>query len=303
MRATLGTTYRSLLNNLNRSSIRLEELRVQGATGKRMTRPSDDPAAIRPVLNARGQIRSAERFLGTIGTAMDRFNTMDSHLEQVETLMVRAKETLVAAGNGAMNQADLNTLADQIRQARDEMVALGNAKVDGKYIFAGYAESTLPFSGSPVVYNGDDGQTELEIGPGDRVPVNLTGNALFMGDADFDGVTDPGGVQIFQTLDQIEADLRAGNPSAALGRMDLLDGGADQVRGLRAKMGNIASRVESAITNMEDVRIDMKEVLSRYEDADFIETVTNLNQQEIAFKAALEVTSQVSRLSILDYMR
>lgn len=303
MRATLGTTYRSLLNNLTRSSLRLEELRVQGATGKKMSKPSDNPSGIRPVLNARGQIRSAERFLGTMGTATDRLSTMDSHLEQMENLMVRAKETLVSAGSGVLNQKDLDTLADQIKLVKDEMVSLGNAKVEGKYIFAGYAEDTQPFSGSPVIYNGDDGRTELEIGPGEKVVVNLTGNNLFMGDADNDGVTDPGKVDIFQTLDQIEADLRAGNTSAALGQLANLDTGADQARGLRAQMGNVAARVENAMMNMEDIRIDMKEILSRYEDADFIETITNLTQQETAFKGALEITSQVSRLTILDYMR
>lgn len=303
MRATLGTTYRSLLNNLSRSTARLEELRVQGATGKKMAKPSDNPSGIRPVLNARGQIRSAERFLGTMGAAMDRLNTMDSQLEQLENLMVRAKETLVSAGNGSMSAADLETLADQVKLVKEEMVSLGNTKIDGKYIFAGYSEDVQPFSGSPITYNGDNGGTELEIGPGERVVVNLTGNSLFMGDSDGDGVTDPGNVDIFQTLDSIEVALRAGDPGTALSQMGALDTGADHARGLRAGMGNVAARVENAMTNMEDVRIDMKEVLARFENADFIETVTNLTQQETAFKAALEITSQVSRLTILDFMR
>jgi flagellar hook-associated protein 3 FlgL len=54
---------------------------------------------------------------------------------------------------------------------------------------------------------------------------------------------------------------------------------------------------------MEDVRIDMQAMLSRYEDADLVETITNMTMQETAFKAALDITSRVSRLSILDYMR
>jgi flagellar hook-associated protein 3 FlgL len=34
-----------------------------------------------------------------------------------------------------------------------------------------------------------------------------------------------------------------------------------------------------------------------------VETITNMTMQETAFKAALDITSRVSRLSILDYMR
>lgn len=295
MRATLSTTYRSMLNNLNRSNLRLEDLRLQAATGKRMVKPSDDPSGIRPVLNARGEIRSSERFLRTMGTATDRMNVMDGQLAQVENLMVRAKETLVASGNGALGPTDLTTLADQIRQVKEEMTALGNSQVDGKYIFSGFSETTRPFDGAPIAYQGDSNRIFLEIGPGEKVPVNLTGDALFLGA--------PGGVNIFETLDEIEAALRAGDSGAALSRMDALDTGADQTRRLRSEMGNIAARVENAIFNMEDMRINMKEVLARYEDADFIDTVTNLTLQETAFRAALEVTSQVSRISILDYMR
>ncbi|RMF48121.1 MAG: flagellar hook-associated protein 3, partial [Deltaproteobacteria bacterium] len=56
MRATMGTTYRSLIGNLNRINYRLEDLRVQAASGKKLQRPSDDPSAIRPTLFARSDI-------------------------------------------------------------------------------------------------------------------------------------------------------------------------------------------------------------------------------------------------------
>ncbi len=303
MRATLSATYRTLLNNLDKNSSRLNDLRVTTATGKRMQKPSDDPSAIRPVLNARGQIRSSDRFLRTLGTASDRLQTMDTQLNDIENLMIRTKEIVVASGNGSLNSQDLQTLADQIRLVKDELVALGNTKVSGKYIFAGFSENTPPFDGTPGTYFGDNGAVEFEIGPGEKVPVNLTGNDLFLGDFNFDGATDPGGVDLFQTLDDIQAALTANDPNTALAQLDQVDAGLDQVIGFRAKMGNVAQRVDNATLSMEDVKIDMTEMLSRYEDADIIATITDLSQQETAFKAALEVTSKVSQITILDYLR
>lgn len=296
MRATLTTTYRSLLANLTHSSTRLEDLRVQAATGKRVSKPSDDPSAIRPMLDTRGQIRSSERFLRTLGTAGDRLNILDTHLERVENLMVRAKESLVYAGNGSLSQPDLKTLGNQMRQMKEELLAVANANVDGKYIFSGFSEDVMPYpTGTPGEFAGDDNKIELEIGPGEKVAVNLTGSEIF---------GDPGtGKDMWQLFDDMIAALEAGDSAAALAEMDNLDRAADYARGQRSLMGNLAQRVDNAQLNMEDMRIDMKSMLSRLEDADILETLTNMTMQETALKAALDVTSRVSRLSILDYMR
>lgn len=308
MRATLSTTYRSMLSNLNKNSTRLSDLQVMGATGKRMTKPSDDPSGIRPVVNARGQIRSSERFLQTMGTAMDRFDTTDTQLSELRNLMIRAKELLVGAGNLAMSDQDLRIFGQQARLLKDEMVAIGNTQINGKYVFAGFAEGTVPFDGTPGVYNGDDGAIEFEIGPGEKVAVNLTGNNLFLGDFNFDGATDPGGVDLFQVFDNIIAALDPAfpgtpNPNAALAEMNNLDRGADQVSRFRSGMGNLGARIENSMIGMEDASIEMQKVLSRYEDADIVKVLSDMTQQETAFKAALEITARVSKLTILDYVR
>jgi flagellar hook-associated protein 3 FlgL len=299
MRATLTTTYRSLLANMTQSNTRLEELRLQAATGKKVTKPSDDPSAIRPMLNARGQIRASDRFLDTMGIAGERLDVLDTHLERVESVMVRAKETLVYAGNGSLSEADLKTLGNQMQLMKDELLALANSSVDGKYLFSGYKEDTPPYSGDPVAYAGDNGAFELEIGPGEKVRVNLTGPELFGNPAPLD----PDSSDIWGLFDDMTAALHAGDSEAALEKMDYLDTAANQIRTQRSQMGNLAQRVDSAKLNMEDVRIDMEAMLSRYEDADLVETITNMTMQETAFKAALDITSRVSRLSILDYMR
>lgn len=54
--------------------------------------------------------------------------------------------------------------------------------------------------------------------------------------------------------------------------------------------------------HLEGVRIDLEQILSRYEDADILAVLTEIMQTETAFEGALKVTAQVSRLSILDYM-
>ncbi len=336
MKATEGTTYRMLQTNLGRVSSRLEELRIQGATGTKLNKPSDDPSAIRPVLTTRTQLMHTDRYIETMGVTSDTMETTDGHLSHVENIMQRIKEITINAINGAMSQEDLDTFADEVANMKAELLDAANAQVDGKYIFSGYSETTKPFventgytaagyvqgdsSTWPYFYAGDPNPTELEITPGERLETNLTGNDLFMGINNSDMQTngpsppaiyasDAGRIDLFSVLTRTEEALRAGNiddPAGPGGGLEakLTDQelAANQSRRLRSQLGNRATRVETATLHQENVRIDLQQILSRYQDADAIETFNDIIKQETAYKAALNITAKVSEISILNYL-
>jgi flagellar hook-associated protein 3 FlgL len=81
-----------------------------------------------------------------------------------------------------------------------------------------------------------------------------------------------------------------------------LEGAAEQNRRLRSQLGNRTNLVQTTLDDQQGVNTDLKQILSRYQDADAIEAFNNITQQETAFQAALSVTGQVSQLSILDYI-
>ena len=419
MRATQTTTYRSLQAFLDRTSDKLASLQLQAATGKRMNRPSDDPTAISPVLSARTQIQSSDRYIETIATGLDRIDNSDGYLDSLENTMVRMKEINIATINGALSDVDMNTFADEVHQLRASLIDSANAQVDGKYIYAGFAEKTEPFtlnsaydpdlydeadpSTYPVLYHGDSGQVEFEIAPNELIRVNALGNEFMMGDFDHDGAVDSGSQDIFVLVTQLEEALRAGSspqmasittpyssgppvvaqvqeldfsatriapgrsltlnidgsdytytnstgatlsgsglaaamagmaiPNYALAStapatltltqtagneadiepisltnntleelMTPFEKAADQVRGQRSFSGNIGKRLETASSHMEQIKIDMETFRSRFEDADILETITEMEKQQQSFQAALSVTGKVSELSILNYL-
>lgn len=341
MKATEGTTYRMLQTNLGRVTTELENLRIMGATGTKLNKASDDPSAIRPVLTTRTQIMHTDRYLETMGVTSDKMAATDGYLENIENILQRVKEITVNSINGINTPQDMAIFADEIAQMEQELLDTANGKVDGKYLFAGYAENTIPFVKNdlynpdpailipppydpsdsttwPYLYNGTPNPTELEITPGEKLESNLTGNDLFLGvsnqnwiDATAAGIpieSDPGRIDIFSVLRRTQEALRAGNiDDLALEGGGLqqnltdLDTAADQNRRLRSQLGNRASRVDAAMLHQEDVRIDLHQILSRYQDADAIETFNAIIQQETALQAALSITSKVSQISILDY--
>ncbi len=329
MKVTEASTYRLMNTNLNRITTTLQDLRNQGATGRKLNNPSDDPSSIRPVLTARTQIRHTERYLETMGVTLDKMQATDGHLEHIENIMQRAKEIAINAVNSSLSESDLATLADEVNHLREELLDVGNAMIDGKYIFAGFAETTRPFVANdlydpalydptdratwPYLYQGDNNPTELEITPNEYLQANLTGNNLFLGisDANWEGgalESDPGRVDLFSVLTRLEEAIRAGNVDDPAGpgggiqaTIEQLEMGAEQERRLRSRLGNRATRVEAAIGHQETVLVDLQQILSRYQDADVIATFNAIVQQETAFQAALNVTARVSSISILDY--
>ena len=322
MKATQQTTYRMLNTRLSDVSLQLEKLRSMGASGKKLTVASDDPASVRPVLNTRKQLSNVDRHLTTLGRAADTMAAADTQLGQVENIMQRAREIMTGAGNPTLSPADRTVLADELAQLRGQLIDTANTSVDGRFLFAGYQENTAPFVANPaydpaaynpadpatwpVSYRGDGNVTRLEIGTGQTEQVSLAGSDLFLGVAGWNpsgtNSVDAGRHDLFAELARAEEAVRSGDPAAMQTSLTDLEGAADQNRQLRAQLGVRASRVETAVEFQEGLKIDLKAILSRYEDADAIEVFNDIVQQESAFQAALSVTGRVSQLSILDYL-
>ena len=331
MKVTHSSTYRLMNSNLNRITNTLQDLRNQGASGLKVTKPSDDPTAIRPILTARTELRHTDRYIDTMGVSYDKMMATDSHLEHVENILQRVKEIGINSVNGTLSDPDLQTLADEVGQLKQELLSAANTQIDGKYVFSGYSETTQPFienpsyvAGSydpnnsntwPYIYQGDQNPTELEITPGEKIEVTLTGNELFMGVANANYSAPPaanqpesGQVDIFSVMTRLEDAIRANNVDdptgpgggiqANLGNIEIA---ANQERRLRAKLGTKTARIDDAMAHQEKISVDLQQTLSRYQDADAIETFNEIVKQETAFQAALSVTSRISQISILDY--
>lgn len=318
MKATQGTTFRSLQNQLSQITNKMSDLQLQSTSGKRITKPSDDPSAIGPVLQSRAHIRQTDRYMDTLGIAGDRLAIQDTFLSGVVDVLSDVRTEALEAINGTLSDSDLATLADQIASYKEQLLGEVNTQVEGKYIFAGYMEDVCPFvenpAYDPLTYNpanpatwpvtfvANENPITLEISPGETIEVTAAGCAVFLGDSDNDGVVDAGGINLFQVFGELETAIR-NNDVATIGSCIAdLDDGMTQVLRTRSSLGINAQRVDTSLSQMEDVKLEYQKSLSRYEDADLVETLSELLEQETAFKAALEVTSRVAELSILNYL-
>ncbi len=334
MIVTQNSTYTLMKTNLERITTKMQDLQNQGATGLKLNVPSDDPTAIGPVIATRAQLTDTSRYLTTMGTAADQMQSTDTYLGNIQTVLDSAHTLTINAANGSLSQSDLNSIADQIDQLKQQLLDTSNASINGKYIFAGYQQNTKPFTVNstydpttydptdsttwPVLYNGDANQTQFEITPGETVQTSITGNELFLGISNSNwqiagtaanAQPETGKVDIFSALTRASEAIRANNvddPAGPGGGMQnsltALHTGADQADRLRGQLGIQATRVDNATQQQQSVQTDLQQMLSRYQDADAISTFASLTQQQTAYQAALNITAQISKISILDYM-
>jgi flagellar hook-associated protein 3 FlgL len=165
----------------------------------------------------------------------------------------------------------------------------------------GVITGTVPTGG----ISGGDNQTiygTINIATNSTTNVDIAGTGLTSVGLTADTLDGASGrIDLFTVLTQTEEAIRAGNVSSITSQLENLDIAADQNRTQRSQLGARAKRVDTAILHQEDAKVDLKQILSRYQDADIIEVYNDIMQKENAFKAALNITSRVSQISILDY--
>jgi flagellar hook-associated protein 3 FlgL len=294
MRITHGmvtdTSLRNMSNNLNR----LEVLHNAISTGKRLSKPSDDPAAVARTLTYNGDIAAGEGYLRTIDSATTWMNATDDALAEAGELMQRARELAVQGANGALTASDMATIGAEVDHILSQMVVTGNASLRGQRLFAGElinADPFAPLGGAPgFAYSGDTGTMEREYDLGAYVTINTPGQAT-MGPA-------------ITALFNLRNNLNAGDSAAITGGdLTAIDAAMDTLIAARAEVGAKTNRLEAAQGRQDLLQVNLKDLRSKTEDVDIVEAISKFSVQETVYKASLEVSGRAIQPSLLDFLR
>src|SRR3712207_3709699 len=204
---TRVTSEMMVTGSMRRLSTRLqpyEKTQTQLATGKRILAPSDAPGDANRALGLRAVQRAREQELRNAGDAKSWLDIADTQLQAAMERLGRVRE-LALRGASTVGAQESSALAVEVGNIRDEMLGIANARNRGRPLFAGFsdAEAVRKVAGS-WVYNGDNGSVTRRVSEADVVEINVTASDVF-------GVGGAPGADLFSALDQLVADLQAGN--------------------------------------------------------------------------------------------
>ncbi len=117
----------------------------QIASGKRVNRPSDDPASAERIYQFRNVLRTTERRLQTVNEGVGRVDLSDKVLEQAGHTFQRAGELAVGARNDTNTAAERRNIAQEVQQLILGLTGIANTQLNGRFVFAGNETQTEPY--------------------------------------------------------------------------------------------------------------------------------------------------------------
>lgn len=292
-----------VLNNLTLQQRRILALQEQLATGQLVNRPSDDTLATRRAVSARSEVTKNEQFLTNINSLGPGLRETETSITTLVDVVQRSRELTLQGASGTNSQLQRDQLAIEVNQLLESTLVEGNHASNGRYIFGGTVTQTKPFEATrdannditSVNYIGNDETFQLEIQDGIKVDANEPGSRVFT-------AAGAGGADIFQTLIDIRDNLRAGDANALQTRLGELSSAQDQLLISIARVGSIQNRVEQVDSNLQDINLQLLDVISDNIDADYAETIVELNAQSNALEASLNAGARVIQPSLLNFL-
>src|SRR5262245_3439034 len=128
MRVTQSMLFRNQASSLSASYARLFGVQAQISSGRRLLAPSDDPAAIRPVLDLRAGRRRLDQVKSNAGFVAGELGAADGALQSMSDLVIRAREIAVSGANGTLTQAERDGMAIEVDGLLDQLLSLANSR-------------------------------------------------------------------------------------------------------------------------------------------------------------------------------
>lgn len=296
VRVTQSMLNRTFLQNLSRNLASLDKLQNQLSSGRKIAKPSDDPVVAVRGMAYRSALVEIAQFKRNVDEGLTWLETTDKALDEATNLLQRARELLVRGLNGAMTAEDRAAMAKEIAQIKEQLGNVANTAVAGRYIFAGTDTKNPPYDAQTGTWVNQNGQDILvEIGKGIYLPINVLGKDVFAVPDAANG--------IFGVLDAIARGLNGDatvDLNAELGRLDQQ---LDNLLAVRATVGARMNRFELIQSRLEADEVNVTRLLSKEEDADMAEVITNLKTAENVYRAALAAGARIIQPSLVDFLR
>ena len=311
MRVSSSSFGESFIYQTNQLENEQNTLQSEATTGLKFATPGDDPAGMSQALELQADSSANTQYQNNITQLQDSATTSYNALNGLQTLISQAN-TIAAGVDGTTPTQQLAGDATEISGIIQQALQLANTQdSSGNYIFGGTVASTPPFAATTdsngnvtgVTYQGNTSVAQAEIAPGVTVSTQTLG-ANTTGTGPRGLITDTRyGADLFNHLISLQNDLTSGNVNAV---------SSTDVQNLSKDENNIAYQVgsngvvQSELTNTGDVATQqgtsLTTQMSNLTNANLATTLTQLQQTQTAYQAALESGVQVLQLSLLNYM-
>ena len=267
----------------------------QLASGKRVNRPSDDPAASAGEIQNQARSDINDQFLQNVNTVQSMLQTADSTLSSVVTGLTNAISYGVQGANGTVSDVNRQQLAQSVQGILSQVVQLANTEFHGVYIFGGTAVTAPPFVAdvTGIRYIGNLQTNSVEVLSGASTQVNVPGSQLFQ----------QPGADVLGSLQGLVTALQSGSSTDVGNATTQLRSAFDYLTQQRTFYGSGMNRLADDQTYLNQEKVNIASEQNNLVGADLAKVMTDLTSATTAHDAALAAAAKVLPTSLLDYLK
>lgn len=267
-------------------------------SGLRINRAADDAAGLAVATGMNTQIRGTDVAIRNANDGVSLIQTLDGASEEVVNMLQRMRELTIQSMNGTYNMDNRKQMQSEVKQLQSEIQRVADTtKFNGMNImnassfgstavaatFAATSAGALSVAGDNAsamkIHAGWEGASNNKI---DIPLLNFSSLSAIQGNV----ILHSTGMSSFAS-----ATLLA---STAL---TVIDTGISVMNIMRANWGALQNRLESTVSNLQNVNENIEASRSRIMDADFAKESANLARTQVLQQAGMSMLSQANQQS------
>jgi flagellar hook-associated protein 3 FlgL len=295
-----------LLNQIMQASNQVDSSEAQVASGKASSTYQGIGDRTSVLEAARTASERADAYQANTQLAVTQADIQNTQLTSLSAL----SENLRVAISNALANNDATGLMAQVQNIFDQATQILNSKdSNGNYLYGGENDSTPPVTVSSlaqlaatpianVFANGAQAKSVL-VADGETVKVGVLASSV--------------GTQLMQTLQDIaqfnagasgnmQTNLTQAQANFLTAELPTSIAANQALNTATASNGFVFNQLQDAVTQQQSLSTLYKGFVSDIQDVDMGKAITNLNQNQVALQAALQVTAQLNKVSLLNYL-
>ena len=259
--------------NLNKSTNALSSSYTKLASGSRINSAKDDAAGLQIADRMTSQINGLTQGNRNANDGISLCQTAEGALDEVTNMLQRMRTLAVQSANGTNSADERKAINEEAKQLQAEIERIGDGTKFGGGENKVFNEVTTKF------HVGADAGTEsqIELVRHDMSQIlGGTGEAVDLIDGD-------------------EYKVKLSADSDARTAITDLDNMIKAVDSYRATLGATQNRLESTISNQENVIENVSDARSRIKDVDYASETAKMAQQQILQQASTAMLSQANQ--------
>ena len=260
--------------NLNKSTNALSSSYTKLASGSRINSAKDDAAGLQIANRMTSQINGLTQGNRNANDGISLCQTAEGALDEVTNMLQRMRTLAVQSANGTNSSDERTALNQEAKQLQEEIARIGaNTSFGGALkLFADTADDKSLASLTSV---------DFQVGShaNQTIGVKFKSMSGLLGDVTPNTMT---GVSLASAADS----------QSSITNLDKMIKAVDSYR---AELGATQNRLESTISNQENVIENVSDARSRIKDVDYASETAKMAQQQILQQASTAMLSQANQ--------